>query len=69
MPEKRPLAVILTALPVEAKAVRTIFRIKEGESDNVQGTHYDKGLFYTSGNREWRIAVAVTGRGRLSLQL
>lgn len=61
---KTPLAVILTALPVEYKAVR--FHLSDiHEEIHPKGTIYEKGKFY-SPNIIWDVGVVEIGKGNSS---
>lgn len=58
---EKPVAVIITALPVEYNAVRShLTNIKE--QVHPQGTIYEKGIFSSNG-QSWDVAIAETGEG------
>ena len=64
MPEKRPLAVILTALPVEAKAVLSMIKIKEHNIQTLtSGIRCEYGEFAANGEVICHVAVAEIGMG------
>ncbi|MCI5162462.1 MAG: hypothetical protein D3917_10705 [Candidatus Electrothrix sp. AX5] len=63
MPEKRPLAVILTALPVEFKAVRSMLENISKKPRNVCGTYYTLGEFKAAESMIMEIALAQVGKG------
>jgi nucleoside phosphorylase len=63
MPEKRPLAVILTALPEEVQAVRVLMEIQDDQEKVVKGTYYDVAEFEAKKGKIWRVAVAEIGKG------
>ena len=56
-----PRAVILTALPVEYKAVRNHL-IELQEKEHPQGTVYEQGKFVVEG-QEWEVGIAEVGAG------
>lgn len=57
-----PRAVILTAIPVEFKAVRAHLYSPNEEEHPTKGDVYDRGLFYGERNN-WDILVAEVGAG------
>jgi nucleoside phosphorylase len=58
-----PLAVILTALPVEYLAVRTHIK-KLHEEMHPRGTIYERGMF-TANNQAWEVGIAKVGAGNV----
>ncbi|MEL7353935.1 MAG: phosphorylase [Cyanobacteria bacterium P01_A01_bin.116] len=59
-----PLAVILTALPVEYMAVRS-YLTNLKEETHPQGTIYERGTF-VDGEQEWDVGIAEVGAGNAS---
>lgn len=59
-----PVVVILTAIPVEYKAVKAhLDDIKEDVAEN--GTIYEKGVFHSDG-QEWTVVIRETGAGNVT---
>lgn len=55
-------AVIITALPVEFKAVRS-FLTNIVEEEDKEGGVYERGVFLSKNNKEWSVGIAETGPG------
>ena len=59
-----PIVVILTAIPVEYKAVRTfVENVKEEVTED--GTIYEVGVFSSDG-QQWNVVMRETGPGNVT---
>lgn len=62
-PSNTPLAVVLTALPVEYAAVRSFLK-NITEDNHPEGTVYERGLFSHNG-KEWEVVIVEIGAGNV----